>query len=67
MGGKETVKKLLNIDPDVKAIVSSGYSHDPVVAEFRKYGFSSFLSKPYKLEELCKTLNMITQKTSDNF
>ncbi|HEY7545498.1 MAG TPA: response regulator, partial [Blastocatellia bacterium] len=40
MGGKEAIKKLLEIDPDVKAIVSSGYSNDPIMTRFREYGFS---------------------------
>ena len=39
MGGKETMEKLLRIDPQVKAIVSSGYSDDPVMANFKEYGF----------------------------
>jgi signal transduction histidine kinase/CheY-like chemotaxis protein len=52
MGGKETVKKLLEIDPNVKAIVSSGYSGDPIMSEFRKYGFSDALAKPYRMSQL---------------
>ena len=47
MGGKESIKKLLGIDPDVKAIVSSGYSNDPIMADFREYGFSDVLAKPF--------------------
>ena len=38
MGGTETMARLLEIDPRVKAIVSSGYSDDPIMAEFAKYG-----------------------------
>jgi len=56
LGGKETVQKLRDIDPQVKAIVSSGYSHDPVMADFRKYGFEGVVAKPYKIEELRKVL-----------
>jgi two-component system cell cycle sensor histidine kinase/response regulator CckA len=56
MGGKETMKELLKIDPLVKAIVSSGYSDDPVMAEFQKYGFAGILVKPYKISELGKVL-----------
>ena len=56
MSGKETIKHLLEIDPDVKAIVSSGYSDDPVMANYREYGFSGVVTKPYTIEELKETL-----------
>ncbi|MBI5042431.1 MAG: response regulator [Nitrospirae bacterium] len=56
MGGKETIKKLMEIDPDVKAIVSSGYSNDAVMAEFWKHGFKGVVTKPYKVEELYEVL-----------
>ncbi len=59
MGGAETIKKLLEIDPQVKAIVSSGYSNDPVMADFRQYGFRGFIMKPYMLKELKKTLEQV--------
>ncbi|MGA2152383.1 MAG: ATP-binding protein, partial [Geobacteraceae bacterium] len=59
MGGKKTIKKLLEIDKDVKAIVSTGYSNDPVMAEFRKYGFRGALSKPYKLQEFSEVLSSV--------
>lgn len=51
MGGKEAMKKLLEIDPDVKGIVSSGYSNDPVVANFKEYGFSDVLAKPCRSQD----------------
>jgi PAS domain S-box-containing protein len=56
MGGKETIEKLLKIDPQVKAIVSSGYSDDPIMADFENYGFSAVIAKPYKVIELSKIL-----------
>jgi two-component system cell cycle sensor histidine kinase/response regulator CckA len=56
MGGKETMVRLLKIDPHVKAIVSSGYSDDPTMAEFQKYGFAGVLVKPYKITELSRVL-----------
>ncbi|AFM27468.1 hybrid sensor histidine kinase/response regulator [Desulfomonile tiedjei] len=59
MGGKETIRRLLRIDPQVKAIVSSGYSNDPVMAEFAFYGFKGVLEKPYNAEELSKALNAV--------
>jgi PAS domain S-box-containing protein len=52
MGGRQAIEKLLEIDPEVKAIVSSGYSDDPVVKNYKKYGFCGILSKPYEIEEL---------------
>jgi DNA-binding NarL/FixJ family response regulator len=59
MGGAEAIKRLLKIDPRVKAIVSSGYSNDPVIADFRQYGFRGFIMKPYMLMELKKTLEQV--------
>ena len=59
MGGKETMARLLEIDPQVKAIVSSGYSDGPIMADFRKYGFSGVIAKPYKISELGKILQEV--------
>ena len=59
MGGKESIKKLLKIDPEVKAIVSSGYSNDPVMSDFKKYGFSGIVAKPFKMEELSQVLHQV--------
>ena len=56
MGGTEAIRKLIEIDPDVKAIVSTGYSNDPVVAKFREYGFRGALTKPYTIDELNNAL-----------
>lgn len=52
MGGKETIKKLLEIDPHIKAIVSSGYANDPIMADFASFGFKDVIAKPYKIQEL---------------
>lgn len=52
MGGKETMKRLREIDPDVKGIVSSGYSNDPILAHYREYGFRGVVLKPYDIDEL---------------
>jgi DNA-binding NarL/FixJ family response regulator len=59
MGGKETIEKLLKIDPSVKAIVSSGYSNDPVMADYKKYGFIGTITKPYRVEEVSKIIGKI--------
>ncbi|MEW6207970.1 MAG: response regulator [Acidobacteriota bacterium] len=56
MGGKETIQKLLEIDPAVKALVSSGYSSDPAMSRFREHGFSGIVAKPYRVAELKKAL-----------
>lgn len=56
MGGKECIQKLQEIDPNVTAVVSSGYSDDPVVANYQDYGFRGVLSKPYKVNELKEIL-----------
>ena len=58
MGGKEAVRRLLELDPQARAIVSSGYSDDPVVAEFGKHGFRGALIKPYKLEDLSAAMTL---------
>lgn len=52
MKGDEALRELKKIDPDVKAIVSSGYSNDPIMSEYEKYGFKAVIPKPYGLEEL---------------
>ncbi len=57
MGGREAIRNLLEIDPDVKAVVSSGYANDPVISNFRTYGFVGNISKPYKLDGLKRVLN----------
>ncbi len=64
MGGKETIKKLFEIDPDVKAIVSSGYANNPIMANYLKYGFKGVLAKPHEIHELDMALqNVITMIT----
>jgi signal transduction histidine kinase/ActR/RegA family two-component response regulator len=56
MGGVESLSRIIKLDPDVRAIVSSGYSNDPVLANFTDYGFKACISKPFRLEKLLSTL-----------
>ncbi len=59
MGGKETIKHLRAIDPAVKAIVSSGYSNDPIMSDFAKYGFKDVIIKPYTIHEISNVLKSV--------
>jgi CheY-like chemotaxis protein/anti-sigma regulatory factor (Ser/Thr protein kinase) len=63
MGGKETIKKLLEINPDVKAIVSSGYANNPIMTNHKKYGFRGVLAKPYGIHELDETIQKVITMT----
>ncbi|MBS1238532.1 MAG: sensor hybrid histidine kinase [Deltaproteobacteria bacterium] len=59
MGGKEVMQELIAIDPQVKAIISSGYVNDPVMKNFKEYGFLDMLTKPYETNELDAKLRTI--------
>jgi len=59
MGGKETIRRLIDVDPQVKAIVASGYAHDPVMSEYKEYGFCGAVPKPFTIEELGSLLQSI--------
>lgn len=59
LGGKETMEQLMEIDPDIKALVASGYATDPVMAEYRKFGFCGVIRKPFKINELSEILSEI--------
>jgi CheY-like chemotaxis protein len=63
IGGLEVLRKLREMDPRVKVIVSSGYSNDPVMANFKTIGFSGVIMKPYTITELSKTLHDIIAGT----
>jgi CheY-like chemotaxis protein len=62
MGGRETIEKLRNYDPNVKAVVSSGYANDPLVQDFASYGFSGRLTKPYRINEMKALLEDMIRK-----
>ncbi|MCB2180867.1 MAG: PAS domain S-box protein [Desulfobulbaceae bacterium] len=59
MGGQDAVREILDVDPDAKVIVSSGYSNDPVMASFAEYGFKAAVAKPFNLTELGKTIKSV--------
>ena len=59
MGGVEAIQKLLEIAPDAKAIVSSGYANGPIMADFKEYGFKGVIAKPYRADELCKVVQNV--------
>jgi CheY-like chemotaxis protein len=52
MGGREVALRLREIDPDARIIVSSGYSEDAAMADFKAHGFCGVVAKPYKMDEL---------------
>lgn len=62
MGGKDAIKELLKIDPNVCGIVSSGYSTDPIMSDFESYGFSSVVEKPFRVEELSRAIQTVMGK-----
>ena len=59
MGGAETVRKLLEIDPEAKVVASSGYSDDSVVSKHKEQGFKAFLKKPYSIDNVREVLNTV--------
>ncbi|HEX8947505.1 MAG TPA: PAS domain S-box protein [Dissulfurispiraceae bacterium] len=59
MGGQETAKRLLGIDPGAKVIVSSGYSTAPVMSRYREHGFKGVIVKPFSIAQLSKTLSRV--------
>jgi PAS domain S-box-containing protein len=62
MGGIEAIEKLKAINPDIRAIVSSGYSNDPVMSNFREYGFKGVIAKPYRSQELSAILMEVLEE-----
>ncbi|MHA2253773.1 MAG: response regulator [Candidatus Kariarchaeaceae archaeon] len=56
-GGKETIKELLEFDPEVNAIIMSGSSNDPVFTNYQAHGFNGILKKPFTLTQLKQILN----------
>ena len=61
MGGRQTLSELLAIDPQVKAIVASGYTTDPVLVNFEHYGFCGGIAKPYRAQQLYEVLRQVIE------
>lgn len=59
VGGREAMRQLLEIDPDVVALISSGYVGDRILIEYRQYGFRGVVAKPYTSDELRETLSAV--------
>ncbi|HEX4085699.1 MAG TPA: PAS domain S-box protein [Chthoniobacteraceae bacterium] len=64
MGGAECIKHLIEIDPGVKAIVSSGYAMDPVMSRYREYGFCACIAKPYEVSDLGHVVHDVLSNTN---
>lgn len=62
MGGIETITRLRILDPEVIAIVSSGYSNDPILSDYKKYGFKGIIAKPYDLTDMEKILRLTVKR-----
>ncbi len=62
LGGKDTLQELLRVDPQIRAIVSSGYSTDPIMAQYRDFGFIDRISKPYDVQKMSEVLHRVLSK-----
>jgi CheY-like chemotaxis protein len=63
MGGKEAIQLLIAVDPHIKAIISSGFSGDPIMSEYQEHGFKAAILKPYKMEELEEVLERLIRSS----
>ena len=61
VGGAEATRMILEFDPSARAIVSSGYSENPVMSSYRTYGFKGVMEKPYTLGKLRDTVSTVLQ------
>jgi len=66
MGGKEALKRLIEIDPTVNAIVSSGYAMDATMSRYQDYGFRGVIAKPYEAAELGKIVHEVIASSHVN-
>ena len=61
MGGVRAIKKLLGIDPETKAIISTGYTSDPILTDYRSYGFRGAITKPFTIDELYRAVDAVME------
>ncbi len=59
MGGVEAISRLVEIDPQVVTLLSSGYSSEPAISNYQSYGFKGFIAKPFLLHELDRAINNV--------
>lgn len=67
MGGKELVSELRQNQPDLLAIVSSGYANDPIMSHYREHGFSERIVKPYRIEDLDSLIQKCLRKNKNKY
>jgi DNA-binding NarL/FixJ family response regulator len=61
MSGADAMREILKIDPSARGIVSSGYHSDPVMANYRAYGFRGMVPKPYRLSDFARAIREVMQ------
>jgi DNA-binding NarL/FixJ family response regulator len=67
MGGKDALKKLIDIDPMVTAVVSSGYAMDATMSRYQDFGFRGVIAKPYQAAELARKVHAVIEASRVNY
>jgi PAS domain S-box-containing protein len=62
MGGKDVLTLLQDIDPSIKAIVTSGYSNDPIMSDYSDYGFAGVIAKPFVIDDFINVIEKVIEK-----
>ena len=65
MGGEQVLSRMKAMDPEVKAVVSSGYSTDPIMADYEKYGFLGVIPKPYTVKQISEVCGALLNRTEE--
>ena len=61
MGGKETAQKILDLNSDARIVVASGYSNDPIMSDYKSFGFTATLTKPFTIQDVRSTIAKLQQ------